>query len=194
VSRLSDERVRALLAAATPGPIDVHRCDADGGAIDYQLQRGPGTGGAVLGYATDHDGSPRAKADAMLWSHASDLAADLLDAHAALATERERRERAEAAVVTLAKIVAARLPTAQRWLLEQVRRGTDMETPLHKSGEVKIAGLCSRGATIAALASRGLVEVGGFCAEIDGDGFTVRDDATWYAITPAGRAALAGCP
>ena len=94
--RLTIEHVRALLAAATPGPIDVHRCDADGGAIDYQLQRGPGTGGAVLGYATDHDGSPRAKADAALWSHAPDLAADLLDAHAAIATDRERAEAAVA--------------------------------------------------------------------------------------------------
>ena len=123
--------------------------------------------------------------------HVHGLVSDLLDAHEALSAERARAEKAEKTVLALAKVVGPRLPMAQSWLLEQVRRGTDKETPLHKSGEVTIAGLRTRGAPIAALASRGLVEVGGFCTEIDGDGFTARDDATWYAITPAGRAALA---
>ncbi|MDO9020515.1 MAG: hypothetical protein Q8S73_36660 [Deltaproteobacteria bacterium] len=75
-------------------------------------------------------------------------------------------------------------------LLEQVRRGTDRETPLHKSGEVTVGGICARGSTIASLVRRGLVTCGGVCAEVDGDGFTTADDVPWYAITGAGRAAL----
>lgn len=86
----------------------------------------------------------------------------------------------------------------QRWLLEQVRRGTDGETPLQRSGEATIGGLCARGSTIASLARRGFVAFGGVCAEVDGDGFTAADDVPWYAITDAGRAALdaalARCP
>jgi len=86
------DRVRAMLATATPSPIDVHRCDAGGGDIDYQLQHGAGHGGTVLGYASDRDGSPRAKADATLWSHAPDLARDVLTLAAALETAQRERD------------------------------------------------------------------------------------------------------
>ena len=99
------DRVRAMLATATPSPIDVHRCDADGGDIDYQLQRGAGHGGTVLGYASDRDGSPRAKADATLWSHAPDLARDVLTLAAALTTAREEHDAARQAHAELASAV-----------------------------------------------------------------------------------------
>lgn len=78
----------------------------------------------------------------------------------------------------------------QRWLLEQVRRATDGETALQRSGEATVGGLCARGSTIASLVRRGFVAFGGVCAEVDGDGYTAADDAPWYAITPDGRAAL----
>jgi hypothetical protein len=99
------DRVRAMLATATPSPIDVHRCDADGGDIDYQLQRGAGHGGTVLGYASDRDGSPRAKADATLWSHAPDLARDVLTLAAALETAQRERDTARSAHAELASAV-----------------------------------------------------------------------------------------
>jgi len=101
------DRVRAMLATATPSPIDVHRCDADGGDIDYQLQRGAGHGGTVLGYASDRDGSPRAKADATLWSHAPDLARDVLTLAAALETAERERDTARSAHAELAAAVRA---------------------------------------------------------------------------------------
>lgn len=101
------DRVRAMLATATPSPIDVHRCDADGGDIDYQLQRGAGHGGTVLGYASDRDGSPRAKADATLWSHAPDLARDVLTLAAALETAERERDAARAEAAGLRVIVDA---------------------------------------------------------------------------------------
>lgn len=84
----------------------------------------------------------------------------------------------------------AELSEAQLWLLNQVRLASDGETPLQRSGEATVGGLCLRGPTIASLVRRGLAVYGGMCAEIDGDGFTVADDAPWYAITAAGRLAL----
>lgn len=83
------------------------------------------------------------------------------------------------------------LSATQLRLLEQVQRATDGETPLQRSGEATVRGLCLRGPTIASLVRHGLAVYGGMCAEIDGDGFTAADDAPWYAITAAGRAALA---
>lgn len=83
------------------------------------------------------------------------------------------------------------LSESQLRLLEQVRRATDGDTPLQRSGEVTVGGLCARGSTIASLARRGLVDCGGVCAEVDGDGFTTADDVPWYAITAEGRDVLA---
>lgn len=83
------------------------------------------------------------------------------------------------------------LSETQLRLLETLRRGTDGETPLQRSGEATVGGICLRGPTIASLVRRGLAVYGGMCAEIDGDGFTAADDAPWYAITAEGRAALA---
>ena len=85
---------------------------------------------------------------------------------------------------------ARELSETQLWLLNQVRIATDGETPLQRSGEATVVGLCLRGPTIASLVRRGLATCGGTCAEVDGDGFTVRDDTPWYAITAEGRAAL----
>jgi hypothetical protein len=85
------------------------------------------------------------------------------------------------------------LSATQLRLLQQVQRATDGETPLQRSGEATVRGLCLRGPTIASLVRRGLAVYGGMCAEIDGDGFgrSGNDDAPWYAITAEGRAALA---
>ncbi len=85
------------------------------------------------------------------------------------------------------------LSATQRWLLGAVREATDRESALHKHGLSDVAGLVARGSTIASLLRRGFVTFGGWCAEIDGDGFgrTGNDDAPWYAITAEGRAALA---
>lgn len=83
------------------------------------------------------------------------------------------------------------LSERQRWLLEEVQRATDGQTSLQRSGEATVAGLCARGSTIASLVRRGLATCGGVCAELDGDGFPVADDAPWYAITDTGRALLA---
>lgn len=83
------------------------------------------------------------------------------------------------------------LSETQFHLLRQVQRATDGDTPLQRSGEATVGGLCARGSTIASLARRGLVTCGGVCAEVDGDGFTTADDVPWYAITAEGRAALA---
>ena len=89
------------------------------------------------------------------------------------------------------------LSETQLRLLRQVRRATDGDTPLQRSGEVTVGGLCAHGPTIASLVRRGLAVCGGVCAEVDGDGYTTADDVPWYAITPEGRtaldAALAGC-
>lgn len=85
----------------------------------------------------------------------------------------------------------SKLSKRQCRLLSEVRRATDMETPLQRSGEVTVRGLCAHDVTIKSLQRRGMVTLGGYCAEVDGDGFTVRDDSPWYAITTAGRAALA---
>lgn len=83
------------------------------------------------------------------------------------------------------------LSETQSHLLREVRRATDGDTPLQRSGEVTVGGLCARGSTIASLVRRGLVTCGGVCAEVDGDGFTTADDVPWYAITAEGRAVLA---
>lgn len=83
------------------------------------------------------------------------------------------------------------LSEKQRWLLSQVQRATDGDTPLQRSGEATVSGLCSRGSTIASLVRRGLAVCGGVCAKVDGDGFTAADDVPWYAVTDEGRAALA---
>lgn len=53
------------------------------------------------------------------------------------------------------------------------------------------AAAAAHGSTIASLVRRGLAVCGGVCAEVDGDGYTVADDAPWYAVTAEGRAALA---
>lgn len=83
------------------------------------------------------------------------------------------------------------LSEKQRWLLSQVQRATDGQTALQRSGDATVGGLCAHGSTIASLVRRGLAVCGGVCAEVDGDGYTVADDAPWYAITAEGRAALA---
>lgn len=88
-----ERKALSLLAGTTPGRIDVHRCDADGGAIDYQIQRAPGTPATVLGYATDRDGSSRAKADATLWAHAHEMTTAVLT----LAAEVRRLRTADLA-------------------------------------------------------------------------------------------------
>ena len=85
---------------------------------------------------------------------------------------------------------ALRLSDRQWSLLEQIRRATDGETPLQRSGEVTTRGLCARGSTVTSLETRGLVTHEGFCAEVDGDGFTVRENVAFYACSPAGREAL----
>ena len=82
------------------------------------------------------------------------------------------------------------LSEKQRWLLSQVQRATDGQTALQRSGDATVGGLCAHGSTIASLVRRGLAVCGGVCAEVDGDGYTVADDAPWYAITPEGRTAL----
>lgn len=86
----------------------------------------------------------------------------------------------------------AKLNERQIRLLENIRRATDKETPLHRSGDVDGPGLVARGPTVLALERRGLVQFDGFVAEVDGDGFMVtgNDDAPSYVITTAGRAAL----
>lgn len=97
MSRLTPERVRAMVEAATPGPWTSER------AI----------------YSTDHlvtmdrrsEAYVTREPDAALIAAAPDLAADLLDAHAALATERERRERADERAVA-AEAECARLREA----------------------------------------------------------------------------------
>jgi len=83
------------------------------------------------------------------------------------------------------------LSEKQRWLLSQVQRATDGQTALQRSGDATVGGLCAHGSTIASLVRRGLAVCGGVCAEVDGDGYTVADDAPWYAVTPEGRAVLA---
>lgn len=83
------------------------------------------------------------------------------------------------------------LSTSQRRALACLREFTDGESSMHRAGVVEIRGMVSRGPTIASLVRRGLAVYGGMCAEVDGDGYTSRDDAAWYAITEEGRAALA---
>ena len=83
------------------------------------------------------------------------------------------------------------LSETQLHLLRHVQRATDGDTPLQRSGEATVSGLCSRGSTIASLVCRGLAVCGGVCAEVDGDGYTAADDVPWYAITAEGRTALA---
>ena len=97
--KLTIERVRALLAAATPGPWDV---DADG-CLDViaESPEHPSYVDTVAAVPQEGAGSARASANAAMIAAAPDLAADLLDAHAALATERERAEAAEADVARL---------------------------------------------------------------------------------------------
>lgn len=106
VSRLTPKRVRAMVEAATPGPWTSER------AI----------------YSTDHlvtmdrrsEAYVTREPDAALIAAAPDLAADLLDAHAALATERERRERADERAVA-AEAECARLREAMRRQAAAVR-------------------------------------------------------------------------
>lgn len=83
------------------------------------------------------------------------------------------------------------LSAAQARALASLREFTDGESPMHRAGVVEIRGMVARGPTIASLVRRGLAACGGTCAEVDGDGYTVRDDAPWYAITAEGRATLA---
>lgn len=81
--------------------------------------------------------------------------------------------------------------TERQWhTLRESRRATDGETSLQRSGEATVRGIVLRGPTAASLVKRGLIEYGGMCAEVEGDGFTSADDAPWYAITAAGREAL----
>jgi hypothetical protein len=55
-------------AKATPGPIDVHRYDNEGGRISYQLQQS--TGDAIVLCAFDDDDNLNARNDAAFYSHA----------------------------------------------------------------------------------------------------------------------------
>lgn len=87
--------------------------------------------------------------------------------------------------------MATKTMSERQWrALESARAATDMEMPLQRSGEVTVAGVVLRGSTARSLVNRGLIEFGGMCAEVDGDGFTSADDAPWYAITDAGREVL----
>lgn len=90
--RLTMERVRALLAAATPGPWTWQSDDVDGCHVveDPRARYEEETRLAET--------FRESTADIVLMAAAPDLAADLLDAHAALATERERAEAALADV------------------------------------------------------------------------------------------------
>jgi len=86
---------------------------------------------------------------------------------------------------------SANLSERQWRLLAEVRRATDGETSLQRSGEATVRGLCARGNTIRSLVTRGLVTCEGVCAMVDGDGFTSADGVPWYAVTAAGRDAIA---
>lgn len=79
-------------------------------------------------------------------------------------------------------------------LLESIREGTDRETALHRSGDATVEGLVARGIVVKSLQRRELVTLAGYCQEVDGDGFTAGEDAPYYAITDAGRAALRDRP
>ncbi len=72
----------------TPGPIDVHRYDNEGGGISFQLQA---RSGEILGYANEDHGHERgvaaqeAKANAELWAAAPEMLLALDKARPALA-------------------------------------------------------------------------------------------------------------
>lgn len=85
---------------------------------------------------------------------------------------------------------ARRLSEKQLRTLRSVREATDRESAFHRSGAANAAGLVAVGSTISSLEKRGLVKCGGTCTEVDGDGFTVREDAYYYEITAAGRDVL----
>lgn len=89
--------------------------------------------------------------------------------------------------------MTAKLSWQQLSTLRHAERYTDGDTPMQRSGEVTTRGMVARGSTIRSLERRGLVVFGGWCCEIDGDGFAVtgNDDAPYYTITDTGRAALA---
>lgn len=84
------------------------------------------------------------------------------------------------------------LNSKQLSLLQQIADATDGITPLQRSGAANINGLCVTGASVSALERRGLVSLGGYSTEADGDGFTVRENVPWWKITSAGREALKG--
>lgn len=108
MSRLTPERVRAMVAAATPGPWTWRSDDIDGCHVVEDPRARYEEEERLAETFRD------STADIVLMSAAPDLAADLLDAHAALATERERREAAEAAVATLRKAIGDAANTAAR--------------------------------------------------------------------------------
>lgn len=81
--------------------------------------------------------------------------------------------------------------TRQRDLLRHVGDATDLDTPLHRSGEVTSPGLCAwRTPTVRALLSRGYIESDGCAAMLDGDGYTAAENVPVWIITVAGRKAL----
>ena len=122
-----ERKALSLLAGTTPGRIDVHRCDAESGAIDYQLQRAPGTPATVLGYATDSDGSSRAKADATLWAHAHEMTTAVLTLARHIAAQQAAHAVALDAAVAAARAEALReaaallVERADRWAASGTR-------------------------------------------------------------------------
>lgn len=113
------ERVRALLAAATPGPWTWQSDDVDGCHVveDPRARYEEETRLAET--------FRESTADIVLMAAAPDLAADLLDAHAALATERERAEAALADVAYWREQATAAAPCVDeiRRLTRRVVRG-----------------------------------------------------------------------
>ena len=114
MSRLTPERVRAMVAAATPGPWTWRSDDIDGCHVVEDPRARYEEEERLAETFRD------STADIVLMSAAPDLAADLLDAHAALATERERRERADERAVA-AEAECARLREAMRRQAAAVR-------------------------------------------------------------------------
>lgn len=111
--KLTPERVQELLAAATPGPWTSERAIYSEDYLVTMDRRSEA-------YVTREP-------DAALIAAAPDLAADLLDAHAALAAGRERAEAAEAECARLreSEADAARLFESVRYQRDTARAEAD---------------------------------------------------------------------
>lgn len=96
----------------------------------------------------------------------------------------------DALLAALRVAMPRRLSKPQRALLTQIRDATDGTTSMQQSGVSQLRGLCAVGSTVQALRRSGLVVCGGVCCQVDGDGYTVRDESPWWTVTDKGRAAL----